>query len=185
MLQHLVSIKNKRAAMNIIKVKEEDLSDIMNLLRECIADMQAHRIDQWDEFYPTEDKVTENIQNQTLYGVKDEQNFLAVITLDTNGAPEYDAVKWLTEDGDSLFVHRLAVHPKWQRRKIATKLMDFSEAFAKKNNYTSIRLDVYSRNFRAVGLYESCGYKRIGQVHFRHKEPPFLCYEKILCTNKI
>jgi GNAT superfamily N-acetyltransferase len=76
------------------------------------------------------------------------------------------------------------VHPNWHKKKIATKIMKFAEDFALENNYISIRLDVYSRNFRGVGLYESCGYKRTGQVHFRNKKPPFFCYEKIL-TKKI
>ncbi|MHC4759184.1 MAG: GNAT family N-acetyltransferase, partial [Planctomycetota bacterium] len=118
--------------------------------------------------------------NKSLYTIKDGKALAAIITLNTTGAPEYDTVRWLTENGKNLFVHRLAVHPKWHKKKIATKLMKFAEDYAFDNNYVSIRLDVYSRNFRGVGLYESCGYKRTGQVYFRQKEPPFFCYEKIL-----
>jgi hypothetical protein len=44
MLQHIENIKK---AMDVIRAKEEDISDIMNLLRECIADMLSNGIDQW------------------------------------------------------------------------------------------------------------------------------------------
>jgi ribosomal protein S18 acetylase RimI-like enzyme len=166
--------------MDVIKAKEEDISDIMNLLRECIADMQSKGIDQWDKSYPTKDMISEDVQNQYMFAIKDGGNLIAVVSLNAKGAPEYDIVKWLTEDDKSLFVPRLAVHPNWHKKKIATKMMKFAEDFALENNYISIRLDVYSQNFRGVGLYESCGYKRTGQVYFRNKKTPFFCYEKIL-----
>ena len=156
------------------------MSDIMNLLRECIADMHAHGIDQWDESYPTEDMIIEDVQNEYMYAIKDDRDLIAIVSLNSKGAPEYDTVKWLTEDGGSIFVHRLAVHPNWHKKKLARKMMKFAEDFALENDYVSIRLDVYSRNFRGVGLYESCAYKRTGQVYFRNKKPPFFCYEKIL-----
>ena len=152
----------------------------MRLLKECIADMQAHGIDQWDEFYPTREMVLKDIQYQSLYGIRDQEEFIAIVTIDERSVPEYNDVKWLTEDGNSLFVHRLAVHPKWYRKKVATTLMGFAEQLASDKHYTSIRLDVYSGNFRGVGLYESCGYERTGQVHFRDKAKAFFCYEKII-----
>jgi ribosomal protein S18 acetylase RimI-like enzyme len=124
--------------------------------------------------------VAEDVKNQTLHVVKYEEHLVATITIDAKGAPEYHAVKWLSEDGKSLFVHRLAVHPRWHRQKIAAGLMDFARSLAVENGCTSIRLDVYSGNPRAVKFYESCGYIRTGQVYFRNKKPPFLCYEKIL-----
>ncbi|MHC4131926.1 MAG: GNAT family N-acetyltransferase [Planctomycetota bacterium] len=166
--------------MDIIKAKEEDISGVMYLLNKCIKDMQSNGIDQWDESYPTKDMIAEDIQNQYMYAIKDSKDFVAIVTLNSKGAPEYDTVRWLTEDGKSLFIHRLAILPNWYRKKIATKLMEFAEGYALENNYVSIRLDVYSQNFKGVGLYESCGYQRTGQVHFRNKKPPFFCYEKIL-----
>jgi len=166
--------------VDILRIERKKIPAVMRLLKECIADMQAHGIDQWDESYPTEEMVSDDIQCQSLYGIKDEEGFIAIVTIDERGVPEYNEVKWLTQDGSSLFVHRLAVHPKWHRKKIATTLMDFAEQLANDKHYASIRLDVYSGNFRGVGLYESCGYKRTGQVYFRGMEKPFICYEKIL-----
>ncbi|MHC4758826.1 MAG: GNAT family N-acetyltransferase, partial [Planctomycetota bacterium] len=151
--------------LGILKLKAEDLPDAMNLLAYCITDMQAHGIDQWDEFYPTEEMIAQDIKDQSLYAIKNGNDLVAMVTINATGAPEYDTVTWLTENGKSLFVHRLAVHPDWHKKKIATKLMRFAEDYALDNNYVSIRLDVYSRNFQGVGLYESCGYKRTGKVY--------------------
>ncbi len=165
--------------MDIVKATREDMLDIMHLFSECIKDMQAHGIDQWDESYPTRDIIAGDIQNQSLYMIQNEEGCLAVVTIDEKESPEYKDVKWSCEDGKNLCVHRLAVHPKWHRRKIATKLMDFAERFAKENDYTCIRFDVFGGNPRGIKFYESCGYKRVGQVYFREKRLPFFCYEKV------
>jgi ribosomal protein S18 acetylase RimI-like enzyme len=58
--------------------------------------------------------------------------------------------------------------------------MDFAENYAIENNYTSIRLDAFSNNPRALRFYENRDYQRRGEVFFPGRELPFYCFEKIL-----
>ena len=93
----------------------------------------------------------------------------------------YNSTNWLTEDHKNLYIHRLAVHPKFQKKGIGNKLMDYAESTAKKLNFISIRLDTFSQNKSNNKFYESRGYKKLGDVFFRKQsEFPFHCYEKIL-----
>jgi len=64
----------------------------------------------------------------------------------------------------------------YQRHKLASYLMDFVEEMAATENYDCIRLDAFRRNPGVFTMYEKCGYRKAGIVHFRKGE--FLCFEK-------
>ena len=91
---------------------------------------------------------------------------------------EYEPINWITENHNSLYIHRLAIHPKKQGKGYAQKMMDFAENFATRNNYNSIRLDTFSKNVRNQKFYEIRGFKRLGDIYFpKQSEFPFYCYE--------
>lgn len=69
------------------------------------------------------------------------------------------------------------VHPNYEGKGVAGSLIKFVEKLAKENGYTTIRLDVFSENTRAVNFYKKLGYRVSGKVNFRKGE--FLCCEKI------
>ncbi|MNN72431.1 putative acetyltransferase [compost metagenome] len=77
-------------------------------------------------------------------------------------------------------MHRLAVHPEVQGKGIARKLIAFAEEYARQSGYSSIRLDTYSKNTRALALYPSLGYERRGEVFFPHRAVSFPVFEKVL-----
>jgi ribosomal protein S18 acetylase RimI-like enzyme len=62
----------------------------------------------------------------------------------------------------------------------AKQLMDFSETYARSNNYSSMRLDTFSQNKRNQKFYEIRGYQKLGAIYFpKQSEHPFYCYELI------
>ena len=58
-------------------------------------------------------------------------------------------------------------------------LMDFAEYYAKKENYSAIRIDSYTGNKKALRFYEKRGYKKRGECFFAGRDMPFYCYELI------
>ena len=93
----------------------------------------------------------------------------------------YKNVKWISEDSNNLYIHRLAVHPKFQKKGIARRMMDYAEAFAKSKNHKSIRLDTFSKNQRNNKFYKLRGYTKLEDVFFPNQsEFPFHCYEKLI-----
>jgi ribosomal protein S18 acetylase RimI-like enzyme len=74
------------------------------------------------------------------------------------------------------------IDPKYQGKSYARKLMDFAEKYAKKNNYSSIRLDAYSQNKRVIDFYGKRKYFIRGNVNFPGREYPFHCMEKEIIT---
>lgn len=164
--------------MKIIKGNIKDITLIMNLIKDNIRDMESKGIYQWNENYPKQAVFENDINNKTLYLIKNDEECLGIIVFDEEQSPEYNEIAWLTEGDTVLVIHRLAVNPKYQKQGLARLLMDFAEDMAIKDGYKAIRLDAYSGNPRAIKLYENRGYFKVGQLNFPYRELPFYCYEK-------
>lgn len=166
--------------LHIRKATDADLSAMMRLLRVCAKDMQTSGIDQWDETFPPEDFVRNDIATGTARVAELDGRICGIFTMDQRQAPEYAGVNWKQPGTQIAVIHRLAVSPEYHRKGIASQIMDFAEHEAAAAGYDVIRLDTYSHNNRAVQLYLQRGYRQAGEVRFRNKPAPFFCFEKRL-----
>jgi ribosomal protein S18 acetylase RimI-like enzyme len=158
-----------------------DAEGIMHLLVACRQDMLARGIRQWVEQYPTAAVVEEAMAD--TFVIRLEGRIAATAALNERAGSAYERVRWLTPlRQPALIVHRLAVHPDFQRRGLARRLMRFAEEYAARRGLASIRLDAFSGNPSALALYDRVGYTRVGQVFFPHRDLPFICFEKVLGT---
>lgn len=163
--------------------KTEDVKSIMELIKEAVKDMDSKGILQWDEIYPSEDVIRQDIRNNSLYVFCDNEEIVqAIIVLNEFYDKEYEDLSWDYNNGKHLIIHRLCVHPEYQGRGIALKLITFAENFAEDNNYQSIRLDAFIPNKRACEMYDRLGYIKRGIIKFRMGN--FYCYEKGICINQ-
>lgn len=164
--------------MNIIKVQKQDLPSILDIISNCIEYMKSEGIYQWDEFYPDSDIIENDINQGDCYVLKNNEKCIAYVAINEKQDPEYSKINWFTDGRKVLFIHRLSVHPEFQGKGVAKKVLKFIEDFATKNNYSSIRLDAYSANEKALKLYENFNYKKVGQFYLPIRDIPFYCYEK-------
>jgi GNAT superfamily N-acetyltransferase len=156
-----------------------DVDALTRLLSECIDDMRAHGIDQWDDVYPSRATIAADVESDTAFVATHLNTDLAgFLVLNEDQNPEYAEVAWSINGLPTAVVHRLMVHPEHQRKGLARFLMRFAEERARMLGYGAIRLDAFSANPRALRLYESLGYRDAGGVTFR--KGPFRCFEKAL-----
>lgn len=165
----------------IRKGKIEDIKSIMNLTKACAKAMIAKGIYQWNAHYPNSSAFKKDVERNELYVLETDSDISGTIVISTLMDEEYKPIEWLTKNDNNLYIHRLAIHPKFQGKGYAQQLMDFAENYAIENNYSSIRLDTFSQNKRNQKFYELRGYKRLGDIYFpKQSEYPFHCYELIL-----
>ncbi|MUP45047.1 GNAT family N-acetyltransferase [Gramella sp. BOM4] len=158
-----------------------ELEEIKKLTEACALAMQKKGIFQWNEHYPSKEKLAEDIRKKELYVLKKNRQILGIIVLTSYMDEEYIPIKWLSKTNNNLYVHRLAVHPSVWGKGYGQKLMDFAEAQAKEQDFESVRLDTFSQNTRNQRFYESRGYQRLGNIHFpKQSEDPFYCYELLI-----
>jgi ribosomal protein S18 acetylase RimI-like enzyme len=165
----------------IKKAKISDLNNLLEITKSCARDMISKEIFQWNELYPSKEVLQKDIALEQLWKLEINHKTIGLIVLTDIEDPEYKDVKWLTKNHQNLYIHRLAVHPKYQGKGYAQKLMDFAENYAKQNNYISIRLDTFSQNKRNQKFYKKQNYKQLGSIYFpKQSEHPFYCFEKII-----
>ncbi len=164
----------------IKKVQNSDLNKLLNITKSCAKHMIANSIYQWNEHYPSKEVFENDIELGQIWKLEIDKGIVAIIVLTEIEDLEYDNVNWLTKNGNSLYIHRLAVHPNYQGKGYAQKLMDFAENYAKKNENDSIRLDTFSQNTRNQKFYEKRGYKKLDSIFFpKQSKHPFYCYELV------
>ena len=162
----------------IRKAEFKDLQEIKLLTEACARAMIQKGIYQWNEHYPSLQKLERDIQLQELYVLAKEDKILGIIVITPTKDEEYIPIDWLSKTENNLYIHRLATHPDYWGKGYAQKLMDFAEEVARENNYESVRLDTFSQNSRNQQFYEKRGYRRLGDIYFpKQSEHPFYCYE--------
>ena len=163
----------------IRKATDLDLNSIMQITKACAKHMTNQQIYQWNEHYPNRNAFENDVQRGELYVYAQNNICIGCIAITTIKDVEYVPVEWLTKD-KNIYIHRLAVHPKYQGKGIAQQMMTFAENYAKTNGYFSVRLDTFSQNKRNQKFYETRGYKRLGNIYFpKQSKHPFYCYELV------
>jgi ribosomal protein S18 acetylase RimI-like enzyme len=163
--------------MDISKATRADITSIMELIHQAVLEMHRRQLYQWNENYPNIDIITEDITAGSLYKVTADDKIAGIVVLNEKQSPEYSSLTWESNREKYLVVHRLCIHPDFQGKGLAKKLMSFAEEHAVKHNYSSIRLDTFTLNQKAMRLYDSLKYRRVGTVAFREKT--FQCFEKV------
>ena len=164
----------------IRRAKIHELPKIMALTRACTDHMRQQGIYQWNEHYPSAKAFEIDLERNELYALPKEEEIIGVIAITTLIDKEYEPVKWLTTNGNSIYIHRLAVHPDHQGQGHAQSLMAFAEDLARKEGYNSVRLDTFSQNHRNQRFYEQRGYVKLEDVYFpEQSHHPFHCYELV------
>jgi GNAT superfamily N-acetyltransferase len=162
--------------LSAIKSKDK----ILKIFKDCKRAMEFENIYQWTEFYPNLDIITNDIRNKELFELHNEGQILGTICLNTVQEKQFETISWSDNNRKILIAHRLAIDPLFQNMGLARKLMTFTEDFALSNGFTSIRLDAFSANKKALNLYENLDYKKTGELYFLGRDLPFFCYEKLL-----
>jgi len=157
---------------------EDDIDRVMVLVAACIAAMRAADIEQWDDIYPDRQTMLQDAQDRTLYLASVDGELVGTLVVNDWQNPEYSEVPWTISAARVAVVHRLMIDPKHQGKGAARELMRFAEERARGLGFGVVRLDAFSKNPRALHLYQRLGYHDAGSVTFR--KGVFRCFEKAL-----
>lgn len=82
-------------------------------------------------------------------------------------------------------LYSIAIGEDFRGRSLGLALLKASEKVARDRGATSIRLEVRSRNRRAIALYERQNYRRFGRIEDYYEDgASAFCYEKSLVRAK-
>ena len=155
-----------------------ELHKLMHIIRQASRYMEEQGIFQWDEVYPDEETIREDIAREELYVLYEEEELLALVTLNEVQDESYSEANWLGEQEHIAVIHRLCVNTIHQHKGIGKAVLQVAEELLKEKGYKGIRLDAYTQNPYAIKLYENAGYHKVHEVTFRKGQ--FYLYEKTL-----
>ena len=160
------------------KANLTDLDAVCSLVNSAVKNMIEHGIYQWDEIYPARSDFETDIVNNQLYIGETDGMPTVVFVINKISDSEYDDANWSYTGENYRVIHRLCVSPKFQRCGIARSTMIYIENLLKSQGIESIRLDTFTQNPRALGLYDSLGFTKTGYADWRKGK--FVLFEKII-----
>ena len=167
--------------MKILRASLADINTVLSLTKNCTQHLIEKGIFQWNKHYPSKAVLQKDIELQQLWKLEKNNLIIGVVAITTIKDPEYFAVKWLCQSNKNLYIHRLAVHPHFQGKGYAKKLMDFAENYGRSHHFQSIRLDTFSQNKRNQQFYKNRNYTKLESIYFpQQSSHPFYCYELLL-----
>lgn len=159
---------------------EQDLPELMSLYRAATRHMDAQGIRQWDEQYPTESILGEDIRCGLLRVGRVGGRIAVAFALEECRAGDYEPAAWRYDAPRFVVLHRLCVHPDFQGQRLSQLAMDALETETHSRGIHVIRLDVFPQNPAALHLYASRGFVKAGEIIYR--KGLFFLYEKKLSS---
>ncbi|MBN1920937.1 MAG: GNAT family N-acetyltransferase [Anaerolineae bacterium] len=149
---------------------------IFALYRRAMLAGRQNGSSNWDEAYPTQEFLEEDLALERLFVLREGETLVAAVTLLETDDLDNEPLGW--RDLRSCVPVRLCVAPERQGQHIGELLMRHLMDYAKAQGYESMRLLAAVTNPAANRLYTRMGFSCLGQVHMYEEE--FKAYEKVL-----
>ena len=145
-----------------------DQHKIWEILQEAIMRRKIDGSNQWQDGYPNEGTVLNDISKNYGYvlEIKGEIAAYTALIFDKEPAYETEEVQWLSNDAYAV-VHRVAVSQQFVGQGIAKKLFEKLEEIVKSKQVFSIKVDTNFDNIPMLKILEKLNYKYCGDVYLR------------------
>lgn len=156
----------------------QDLDAIMTIINQAKEYFKTHDINQWQDGYPNEISIINDISRNEAYLLEDNGNVLATVMISTTVESNYNHIdgKWL-QDKKYLVIHRIAIRNDQKGNGLAKIILD--EAIKLFPDIASIRMDTHDDNFSMQRFLTKYGFKYCGTIYLETKESR-RAYEKVL-----
>ena len=149
------------------KSTKEDIKEIMKIIKQAQDYFKANGIDQWQNNYPNDEVIDNDICNNSSYVLLGDDKIIATSAVYMDGEETYNNIydgKWLSDD-KYVTIHRIAVDNNLKGKGIAKEVIDNIEKLALKNHIHSIRVDTHKDNLSMQRLLKKNGFEYCGIIY--------------------
>lgn len=169
--------------LDIERAGAADVDAVWKIVKACSDWLTTFGYNHWSKYY-TRELVAKKVNDQEVYLKYVDGLPVATVTFDTKPV-DYYTKKELNSFEDpkakALYVRTLAVLPKYQKRGIASELMDFAEEKAGEKGISYVRCDCRALYLDLVNFYRARGCKIVGLIiDVRDNNEPYFLMEKKL-----
>ena len=171
----------------ICLASREDLPALRALFEEARGTIAELGIDQWQNGYPNEKTIIEDLTKNRIYAVKHGEALYGTFVLIHDGEPTYDEIvqgRWLTGAQKGTFVrytaiHRVAVAVTSRGTGVARMMLEYASEQAVKHGHTSLRIDTHEGNVVMRRMLEKNGFVYCGVIYLQDGAKR-VAYEKVI-----
>ena len=165
--------------MNFRLAEKSDLDKIMEIIEEAKDYLKTLGIDQWQNGYPNEETIYDDIIHGYAYVLVEQNIIIAYAALLFDEEIAYNDIigNWLS-NGVYAVVHRVATINSKKRSGVATQLFRIIEDLCIEKQVYSIKVDTNFDNIPMMRIFKKLRYIYCGEVFFNGE--PRKAYEKML-----
>ena len=115
--------------MEFRKSTKSDVTKIMEIVKQAQEYFKSQGIDQWQNGYPNEEVINNDIENGESYVILDENNIIATTVISFTKEKSYENIidgKWIT-NGDYGVIHRIEVYNTHKGKGLSHKILKYTE----------------------------------------------------------
>ncbi len=154
--------------MIIRKTKEEDIPFVNALYLQAMESLRERSVDQWQNGYPNEASIMDDIKQGISIVVELDGNVIATAAAYVGEDPPYrNIVNGAWKSGASTYgiIHRIAVDNSKKTMGIASKIFEYCKSISIENNCTSMRCDTHIDNIPMQKALAKNGYQYCGIIY--------------------
>lgn len=150
--------------MELRQATPADMSALMEIFKGAQHFLQQQGVDQWQNGYPEEELICQDIQNRNSYVLTQNNTIMGTIAIFYGPEADYANIQdghWHS-DAPYAAIHRIAMHKSARGGGAATQMLEQAMQLIQKNGYAYVRVDTHRHNqpmqkFLAKQGFVSCG----------------------------
>lgn len=165
-----------RAQIGQVETIMEIIGDAQRYLKKC-------KVDQWQDGFPTEDVIVDDIKTGEAYVFTDNNRIVAYVALELGFSDNYEHIfdgSWLTNNSRYATIHRTAISDEYRGMGLGSDMFDFCIKRALELGLNNIRIDTHENNKLMQHLISKYGFSYRGVIYLPKSGAKRLAYEIIL-----
>ena len=153
-------IKLRKAILN-------ELKDVLTIIQDGQSFLKSQGLDQWQNGYPNETSITNDINNGNCYVLIDNEKIVATAAIIYDKDPNYDIIyegKWIT-DLPYVVIHRIATKQEYRNKGYASKIIELTKKDMENKNIHSLRIDTHEYNYPMQKMLSKNGFIKCGTIY--------------------
>lgn len=167
--------------MELRLAREDDREIILQIYDDGSKKLKSLGLDQWQgKDKPNLDNFKELINNKNIFVLEYDGRVVSTVIIydyDTDYENNLDGA-WQSPK-PYVALHRIGTLEIQGKKGYGRKVIELAEAYARENNFKSVRIDTHRGNKIMQGLLKSLNYKYVGLVYLSGKNER-LAFEKVL-----
>ncbi len=164
------------------KTKTEDIIAVMRLIDQAKDYMKEQGIDQWQNGYPNEAAIANDIAHDYSYVMEENGKIIGTMAVIFDGEPTYEKIyegAWRTVEEPYAAIHRVAVDADCKGQGIAGAMIDEVEKMCRERGVRSLKNDTHRDNKSMQRMQAKNGFEYCGIIYLEDGAER-IAFEKII-----